>query len=47
MCTQDKAQLIQVCKFIEIVLKKVNQPPGNSLIFILQPPCVIVKLNLV
>ena len=30
MCTNDITQLIQVCKFIEIVLKKLKQPPGNS-----------------
>jgi len=30
MCTNDITQLIQVCEFIEIVFKKVKQPPGNS-----------------
>jgi len=30
MCTNDISQLIQVCKFIEVVLKKVKQPPDNS-----------------
>ena len=43
MCTNDITQLNQVCKFIEIVLKKVKQPPGNTFISILQPPSILLE----